>query len=262
MGQKISQVDAFTSKPFTGNPAGVCVMGEGADEGWMQNVAMEMNVAETAFAWPEGAGYRLRWFTPTQEVPLCGHATLATAHILWEEGHLDAGESAVFETLSGTLKARKTETGIELNFPTDPPKAEPAPEALLRAVGARPVYSGRGRLGYLFELEDEAAVRALSPDFRGMREASPLPVMATARSASERYDFVSRLFAPTLGIDEDPVTGAAHCCLGPYWEGKLGKKGLRAFQASTRGGEMHVRGEGDRVYLTGVAVTVMRGELV
>lgn len=262
MGQKIWQVDAFTPRAFGGNPAAVCVMERAGDEAWMQQVAMEMNLAETAFVWPEGEGFRLRWFTPTVEVDLCGHATLATSHVLWEEGFLDRGRAATYETRSGTLTARATEKGIELNFPSDPPREEAAPEGLVKAVGAKPVYSGLGKLAYLLELEDEAAVRALAPDFGEMAKASRYPVIATARSASEKFDFVSRFFAPTMGINEDPVTGAAHCCLAPYWQERLGRKGLKGFQASARGGEVDVLAEGGRVALIGQAVMVMKGELV
>lgn len=263
MGQRIWQVDAFTSEPFGGNPAAVCVMEASADERWMQNVAMEMNLAETAFVWPKGEIFRLRWFTPTQEVDLCGHATLAASHVLWEAGFLEKGTPALYETRSGQLTARWTEKGIELDFPADPPGETEAPEALLRAVGVegRPVYCGKGRLGWLLELESETAVRALAPDFRAMSAASDRPVCATARGTG-KHDFISRFFAPTMGIDEDPVTGAAHCCLAPYWQERLGRKGLLGFQASARGGEVHVLAEGDRVVLTGQAVMVMKGELV
>lgn len=262
MGQRIWQVDAFTSEPFRGNPAGVCVMDAPAAESWMQNVAMEMNLAETAFTWPEGQAWRLRWFTPTQEVDLCGHATLATSHILWESGILGTESPAVYETRSGRLTARRDESGITINLPADPPAELDAPEALLRALGIReaPMFSGQGRLGWLLELEDESTVRELAPDFRAMREASDKPVCATALSSGPR-EFVSRFFAPTMGIDEDPVTGAAHCCLAPYWQQRLKRKGLVGFQASARGGEVQVVAEGDRVALTGQAVTVLRGEL-
>jgi len=263
MGQRIWQVDAFTSEPFRGNPAGVCVMDAPAAEAWMQSVAMEMNLAETAFVWPEGETYRLRWFTPTQEVDLCGHATLATSHTLWEAGFLGREIPAVYETRSGRLTARRTEQGITIDLPADPPNEAEVPEALLRALGlqAKPASSGLGRLGWLLELEDASAVRAMTPDFRAMGEASEKPVCATARG-SGKHDFVSRFFAPTMGIDEDPVTGAAHCCLAPYWQEQLKRKGLLGFQASGRGGEVQVLVEGDRVVLTGRAVTVLKGELV
>lgn len=262
MGQRIVQVDAFTSRAFAGNPAAVCVMNAPAEEGWMQNVAMEMNLAETAFLWPEGVGaYRLRWFTPTVEVDLCGHATLASAHTLWSEGHLAESAPAKFETRSGRLEARKIHTGIQMDLPADFPVETMAPEGLGQALGAEPLYVAKGRLGWLVELRSEREVRALSPDFRAMVKASERPVIVTARGSAGSADFVSRFFAPTLGIDEDPVTGAAHCCLAPHWEKRLGRKGLVGYQASKRGGEVRVLVEGDRVFLTGQAVTVMRGEL-
>lgn len=262
MKARLIQVDAFTSRPFAGNPAAVCLPAEEADARWMQDVAAEMNLAETAFLSREGEGYRLRWFTPTQEVDLCGHATLASAHALWEEGFLQRSEDARFDTRSGRLTARWTAEGIELNLPADPPTPAPAPPALLKAVGGRATYCGATRLGYLLEVESERELRGLSPDFTAMKGEGGRPVIVTARSARPEFDFVSRFFAPTLGVDEDPVTGAAHCCLAPYWEARLGHRELRAFQASRRGGELRVRTQGDRVLLTGTAVTVLRGELV
>jgi PhzF family phenazine biosynthesis protein len=262
MGQRIVQVDAFTDRAFGGNPAAVCVMRAAGDAKWMQNVAAEMNLAETAFLWPEADAYHLRWFTPTQEVDLCGHATLGSAHVLWTEGHMAESEVARFQTRSGLLTARRTEAGIELDFPADSPHPTRPPEALLRAMGIKATTCVKGRLGYLIELEKEAEVKGLAPDFKAMLLAELRPVIVTARSATEEFDFVSRFFAPSMGIDEDPVTGAAHCCLGPYWSQHLGKREMRAFQASSRGGHVSVRVEGDRVFLTGRAVTVMRGELV
>jgi PhzF family phenazine biosynthesis protein len=256
------QVDAFADRAFGGNPAAVCVMDAAGEPDWMQDVAAEMNLAETAFLWPEGEAYRLRWFTPTQEVDLCGHATLASAHALWSEGYLPEAEVARFDTRSGRLTARRAEAGIELDFPADPPHPTKLPEALLRAMGIKATACVQGRLGYLVELETEDEVRALAPDFKAMVRAVLRPVMVTARSATPEFDFVSRFFAPSMGIDEDPVTGAAHCCLGPYWGQHLEKREMRAFQASRRGGSMTVRVEGDRVFLTGRAVTVLRGELL
>lgn len=262
MGQSIVQVDAFTSRPFGGNPAAVCVMDASAAADWMQRIAMEMNLAETAFLWPEADGYRLRWFTPAQEVDLCGHATLASCHTLWTEGHQPAEKPLQFLTRSGVLRACNTNAGIQLDFPADPPALAEPPSALVTAVGAKPVRTLLGRVGYLFELASDADVRALAPDFKAMTRSSDKCVIATAASDSSEFDFVSRFFAPSLGIDEDPVTGAAHCCLSPYWSAKLDRPELRAFQASRRGGELIVRHEGNRVYLTGRAVTVLRGELV
>jgi PhzF family phenazine biosynthesis protein len=262
MGYRIVQVDAFTERAFAGNPAAVCVMDAAADPAWMQDVAAEMNLAETAFLFAEGEAWRLRWFTPAVEVDLCGHATLASAHVLWTEGHLPAGEIARFDTRSGRLTARKTDAGIELDFPADPPQPAEPPAALLRALGVDPRACAQGRLGYLLELASEDAVREAAPDFKSMLAAEPRPVIVTARSSTPEYDFVSRFFAPSMGIDEDPVTGAAHCCLACYWAERLGKNKMRAYQASRRGGHVIVHVDGDRVRLTGTAVTVLRGELV
>jgi PhzF family phenazine biosynthesis protein len=195
-------------------------------------------------------------------VDLCGHATLASAHVLWEDGHLEASVPACFETRSGRLEARKIHMGIQMDFPADESIEAMAPEALVRAVGTAPMYTGKGKVGFLFEYRSEAEVLALAPDFRAMARASERPVIATARGTSGKGDFISRFFAPTLGVDEDPVTGAAHCCLAPHWEKRLGRKGLLGYQASARGGEMRVLVEGERVFLTGQAVTVMRGELI
>lgn len=233
-----------------------------AGEAWMQNVAMEMNLSETAFLWPEGKAYRLRWFTPTQEVELCGHATLAASHALWEEGHLPESMPAVFETLSGRLEARKVPSGIQLDFPADIPTESIAPGELIASVGPEPVFIAKGRVAYLFEYRSEEEVRSLNPDFRSMAQSSERSVIATARSTSGKADFVSRYFAPTRGVDEDPVTGSAHCCLAPHWERRLGRKGLVGYQVSARGGEVGVLVKGDRVLLTGQAITVLRGELV
>lgn len=218
---KIVQVDAFTDKPFAGNPAAVCVLPQPADERWMQTVAREMNLSDTAFLYRRDDGFDLRWFTPMAEVDLCGHATLASAHVLWEDGHLKASEQARFHTRSGLLTAERKGEWIELDFPATLEEPTAAPEGLLEALGVKPEYIGKNR-----------------------------------------YDFVSRFFGPAAGIDEDPVTGSAHCCLGPYWKKRLGKDQFVAYQASARGGVIRVRVGGKRVYLGGQAVTVLRGELL
>jgi PhzF family phenazine biosynthesis protein len=265
---RIRQVDAFTTLPFAGNPAAVCVLAEPADERWMQNVAAEMNLSETAFAQrlPGGSKFSLRWFTPVSEVDLCGHATLATAHILWEDGHLPRGEPALFETRSGLLTARPGPDGIELDFPSEP-VSEPMSSAgelvkLGFALGAPVQFAGKNRFDLLVELESEEVVRGLRPNFQQLEEYPVRGVIATSRSRSDEYDLVSRFFAPRVGINEDPVCGSAHCCLGPYWAAKLGRMKLTAHQVSCRGGVVKIRVEGPRTILIGDAVTVLRGELV
>jgi PhzF family phenazine biosynthesis protein len=263
------QVDAFTAEPFAGNPAAVCLLEQEADPGWMQRVAAEMNLAETAFVRPDGPGgdvFGLRWFTPAVEVALCGHATLASAHVLWSEGRVPAGRSIRFQTLSGELRADDRDDAIELDFPATPPAPAEPPPGLLEALGepARTVvrWAGRSRFDYLLELGSEAAVRGLDPDFGKLREVSTRGVIATAASEADGFDYVSRFFAPAVGIDEDPVTGSAHCALGPFWAGRLGRADLTAFQASRRGGVVRTRAAGDRVLLGGQAVTVLRGTLI
>ena len=256
----IIQVDAFTGKPFAGNPAAVCVLPETREARWMQAVAQEMNLSETAFLVRQADGFDLRWFTPAIEVDLCGHATLASAHVLWEEGHLQIGEQARFHTRSGLLTANRAADWIELDFPAKPETPSPAPEGLVEALGARPKYIGRNAFDYLVELESEHAVRSLSPNFHLLRAIPVRGVIVTSRA--KEYDFVSRFFAPGSGIDEDPVTGSAHCCLGPFWSTRLNKTEFVAYQASARGGVVRVRLEGDRVRLGGQAVTVLRGHLL
>jgi PhzF family phenazine biosynthesis protein len=253
----INQVDSFASEPFKGNPAGVCVLPREPDQGWMQSVALEMNLSETAFLWPEADGYRLRWFTPTAEVPLCGHATLASAHVLWQMGYIEAAAVARFHTLSGLLTARKAGQWIELDFPANPPQPAPPRAGLRETLGCKPAYVGRSDIGHLVEVTSEDMVRGLDSASSSLMEAAGEGLMVTARASQGRYDFVSRFFAPHVGIAEDPVTGAAHTTLGPYWSAKLDRKELLAYQASPRGGEVRVRVEGDRVHLGGQAVTVM-----
>lgn len=261
MGQAIVQVDAFTDTPFAGNPAAVCVLPGPRDERWMQDVAREMNLSETAFLHQQDDGFSLRWFTPAVEVDLCGHATLASAHVLWEAGHLRPDEPARFYTRSGLLTAARGDDWIELDFPAEPARPTPAPPDLARALGVVPVSVGKNRFDYLVEVESEEAVRGVRPDFTALRAVTARGVIVTSRATAGEYDFVSRFFAPGVGIDEDPVTGSAHCCLGPFWSARLGKSELVAYQASARGGVVRVRCDKARVYLGGQAVTVMRGEL-
>lgn len=258
---RITQVDSFTNRPFAGNPAGVCILPRAADEAWMLNVAGEMNLAETAFLVPQRDGYDLRWFTPTVEVDLCGHATLASAHVLWEDGHLKPTAQARFHTKSGLLTADRRDSWIDLDFPATPPAPADAPAGLNEALGAKPRFVGLSKFDYLVELDTETAVRNLDPDLGAIARVPARGVIVTARADQGKYDFVSRFFAPQSGVPEDPVTGSAHCALAPYWSAKLGKKELMAYQASARGGEIRLRLEGQRVRLGGQAVTVLRGEL-
>lgn len=261
----IVQVDAFTAAVFAGNPAAVCVLPEARDDGWMQRVASEMNLSETAFLRrraPPDDGYELRWFTPAVEVDLCGHATLASAHVLWETGRLAPADTARFHTRSGLLTAERRGEWIELDFPATPEEPAAPPPGLVEALGASPRYVGRSRYDVLVELDDEEAVRRLRPDFGRLAEIAVRGVIATACSADPGYDFVSRFFAPASGVDEDPVTGSAHCCLAPFWGRRLGKSELLARQVSARGGVVKVRLAGDRVRIGGQAVTVLTGELL
>lgn len=261
MSLPLFQVDAFTDTPFRGNPAAVCLLSQAREAAWMQAVAAEMNLSETAFVSPASDGFDLRWFTPTVEVALCGHATLAAAHVLWETGHLAPSQPARFQTKSGLLTAERRCPDIELNFPATRVEPAEAPAGLAEALGAAPRFTGRSRFDYLLELADAATVRALRPDHARLAKLPVRGVIVTARSDQPEFDFISRFFAPGSGVPEDPVTGSAHCALGPYWEEKLGRSTFAAFQASARGGVVQVRVAGDRVLLGGRAVTVFRGEL-
>jgi PhzF family phenazine biosynthesis protein len=255
------QVDAFTDRPFAGNPAAVCLLPEAKEDRWLQAVGQEMNLSETAFLFKEGDGYRLRWFTPKVEVDLCGHATLASAHVLWTEGFVPQSDSISFHTRSGRLQAALKAAWIELDFPSKPAASTPPPAGLLDALGVSARYVGRNEFDYLIEVESEDVVRRIAPDFARLVHIDVRGVIVTALSATPAYEFVSRFFAPRAGVDEDPVTGSAHCCLGPYWQERLGKCDFTAFQASARGGVVQVRVAGDRTLLGGQAVTVVRGEL-
>ena len=261
MSQTITQVDAFTDKPFGGNPAAVCVLPEAREAVWMQKVALEMNLSETAFLVRQEDGYDLRWFTPTVEVDLCGHATLASAHVLWETGALADSQQARFHTRSGLLTADRRGSWIELDFPAKMEEAADAPTRLAEALGAAPKYVGRNRFDYLVELEEEQ-VRTMKPDFTLLGAIPARGVIVTAASTEPRYDFISRFFAPASGIDEDPVTGSAHTALTPFWAKRLGKTAMMAHQVSARGGVLKVTLAGDRVLLAGQAVTVLRGDFL
>jgi predicted PhzF superfamily epimerase YddE/YHI9 len=257
----IVQVDAFTSSAFGGNPAAVCVLPEPREAAWMQKVAMEMNLAETAFLVKRSDGYDLRWFTPSVEVDLCGHATLASAHALWESGQLAAGEQARFHTRSGLLTADQNGDWIELNFPVKIETTVEPPQGLLGSLGVEAKYVGRNQFDYLVEVEESDLLK-MSPDHTQLRKIPVRGVIVTSTSSDPQFDFVSRFFAPGSGIDEDPVTGSAHTALTPYWSAKLGKTQMLARQASARGGVLRVTLKGDRVLLGGQAVTTLRGELL
>lgn len=259
---RLLQIDAFTDQPFRGNPAAVCFLDRERDAAWMQHVGAEMNLSETAFLLRLDDGWSLRWFTPAVEVDLCGHATLASAHALWSEGLLGEKETARFHTHSGLLTATRNGEWIELDFPATRESRADAPPGLLESLGVmKPVYVGRNKFDYIVEVDSEEAVRAVDPDHAQLRKIPVRGVIVTSRGSNGQYNFVSRFFAPGSGIDEDPVTGSAHCCLTPYWASRLGKNDLVAYQASRRGGVLRVRLNGDRVHLGGRAVTVLRGEL-
>jgi len=262
MGLAIVQVDAFTDTPFRGNPAAVCVLPAPRDASWMQAVAREMNLSATAFLHPADDGFALRWFTPAIELALCGHATLAAAHVLWQEAHLEPGRQARFQTKSGLLTADRRGDWIELDFPAKREEPAAAPAGLAEALGVAPKHVGKNQFDYLVEVDSEETVRGLAPDHAALARFPVRGVIVTSRASTPGFDFVSRFFAPGSGITEDPVTGSSHCALGPYWATRLGKTELVAYQASPRGGVVRVRLAGDRVKLGGQAVTVLRGELV
>lgn len=258
-------VDAFTDAPFRGNPAGVCWLDHPVPDEWMQSLAMELNQAETAFLLREGDGFRLRWFTPASEVDLCGHATLGSSHFLWATGRLDPGAVAKFQTRSGLLTATPNQDQtITLDFPATPPVPVESPAELLPALGIATgeVYSNRtAQQDYLVRLEHPAAVLALEPDFGALKKLAARGVIVTSTGDRPGVDFISRFFAPAFGIDEDPVTGSAHCSLAPFWSTRLGRPDLVGYQASRRGGTVYTTVKGDRVLLSGRAVTVVRGAI-
>jgi predicted PhzF superfamily epimerase YddE/YHI9 len=256
------QVDAFTSRPFTGNPAAVCILHDLPSDAWLQDVARELNLSETAFLLPHEEGYDLRWFTPTTEVDLCGHATLASAHVLWEDRHLEPAETARFHTRSGILTARRIGDAIEMDFPIESAREAVPPDRLVSALGVDVIWAGRSRFDWLVEVPDEKVVRTIRPDIGALATVDMRGVIVTSRAIGGSADFVSRFFAPRVGIPEDPVTGSAHCTLGPYWRERLGRSELLGYQVSQRGGTVRVRTEGERVALGGEAVTVLRGTIL
>lgn len=266
MAVPIYVVDAFASRPFSGNPAGVCLLKEPADPAWMQKVASEMKHAETAFVHPLTQGFSLRWFTPSTEVDLCGHATLASAHTLWEAGFLLEDEAAEFHTKSGVLTCTRHGYGIQMDFPAERIIGETPPEAdaLKAALGIRDEAEriDRNRMDFFVVLKDESRLKEIDPDLPELTKIGSRGVIVTAKSASDDFDFVSRFFAPAAGVPEDPVTGSAHCCLGPYWSDQLGKPDLVGYQSSERGGTVRVGVRGDRVLLQGHAITTLIGEFL
>jgi len=259
----IFQVDSFTAAPFHGNPAGVCLLTDRPGDTWMQAVAAEMNLSETAFVAHDDGGYWIRYFTPTVEVPLCGHATLASAHVLWQERRVDPSEPIRFFSPVGELRCERQADWIHMDLPADPATPAPIPPTLAVVLGSRPVSTHRSPSGqFLVELDSEDTIRELDPDIPALAGLRLDSVIVTARSSEEGVDFVSRFFAPEWGIDEDPVTGAAHCTLAPFWAERLGKETMDARQLSRRGGELRVQVSGDRVEVSGQTVTVLKGELL
>jgi len=264
MSLPLFHVDAFTNTPFAGNSAAVCLLDEPRADAWLQQVASEMNLAATAFLYPQDNGYRLRWFSAKVELELCGHGTLASAHTLWEQGYLPHDTQARFYTRAGLLTARREGGWIELNFPARPEEAIVDPQPLLAAsLGITPLYIGKSQLDYLAEVASEEVLRTIQPNFAQLATFPTRGVIVTAAAnpASE-YDFVSRFFCPSVGINEDPVTGSAHCVLSPFWSKRLGRAQLTGYQASERGGTVRVYLNGDRVYLSGQALTILRGQLL
>jgi predicted PhzF superfamily epimerase YddE/YHI9 len=255
-------VDAFADHPFTGNPAAVCLLDRWPDDAWLQNVAAEMKQSETAFLVSGDSGYELRWFTPTVEVDLCGHATLASAFALWHAQRVPREEPIHFHTRSGQLSAYMRGELIELDFPIEPQQECPPPPGLLESLNVRAGYVGKSRFDLLLELDSEAAVRAVTPDFRQLAKVACRGVIVTARSSIASVDFVSRFFAPASGIDEDPVTGSAHCTLAHFWRARLNKCQFCAYQCSARGGRVEVQIVDDRVRLAGCASLVAKGHLI
>jgi PhzF family phenazine biosynthesis protein len=254
-------VDSFTSEAFAGNPAGVVMLGAPRSDAWMRGVAAEVNQAETAFLVPQPDGYDLRWFTPTVEVDLCGHATLGSAHVLWEAGYLPPQAEARFHTRSGLLRAEPDSGWITLDFPATPPEPCEVPKGLLGSLRLTRGDVFRTRFDYLVNIDSAEELRRLQPDLEAVRKIESRGVIVTTVSDRPDAVFLSRFFAPQFGVNEDPVTGSAHCALAPYWAGRLGRNHLTGYQASARGGFVRVEHAGDRVRLSGKAVTVYQATL-
>jgi len=258
----IYHVDAFTSESFKGNPAGVCFVEKETSTGWMQNVAAEMNLSETAFVVPGKEFSEIRYFTPAAEVPLCGHATLSASHIMYETKMVKTEDEITFKAKAGDLKIRKTGSWITMNFPAYPVNKVPVPTVIEKMIGTKPTEFYKSAFGWTLALiENEELVRNMKPDFRMMKNSEYGDLIVTAKSEEAGFDFCVRCFAPTLGIDEDPVTGSAHCALVPFWNMKTGKKDFISHQVSKRSGVLKVSLKGDRVEISGQAVTIIKGEL-
>ena len=253
-------VDAFASNPFTGNPAAVCLLDRERDDAWLQAFAGEMNLSETAYVLPRADGWSLRWFTPLVEVELCGHATLATSHVLWETGRLQCDAPAIFHTRSGKLVCRREDQWIAMDFPAEPPHEVEWMADLIDGLGVRPLFVGRNRMDVIACLDSEQAVRDVVANQTALGRIKCRGIIITARSSGS-YDFVSRAFFPSCGVPEDPVCGSAHCCLGPFWQERLGKSELVGHQVSQRGGIVRVQCNGKRVTLSGKAITILNGKL-
>src|SRR5579862_5563567 len=241
MSVPLFHVDAFTDRPFAGNPAAVCLLSSWRPDHWLSAVAGEMNLSETAFLVRNGDGFDLRWFTPKVEVDLCGHATLASAHVLWQQGAVKAGEEIRFSTKSGILKVQRHGEDMEMDFPLKPEEPAQAPTGLVEALGVKARYVGKNQFDYLVEVENEAVLRDVAPDFKRLAAIPVRGIIVTCRPTDSKFDFVSRFFAPASGVDEDPVTGSAHCCLGDFWKARLGRDNLLGYQASARGGFVRTR---------------------
>ena len=261
MGLPLFHVDAFTDRPFAGNPAAVCLLPSWKDDAWLQAVGREMNLPETAFLVKQSDHYGLRWFTPTVEVEFCGHATLAAAHCVWQHGEVN-GDEIRFSTKIGILKASRHGDLIELDSPLQPERAVEAPPGLLSSLGVSAKYVGRNRFDYLVEVDSEAVLRGMAPDFKQLASVWARGIIVTSTATDTKFDFVSRFFAPAVGIDEDPVTGSAHCCLVDFWRKRLNKSEFTAYQASARGGVVRVKVANDRAILGGKALTIAKGELL
>jgi PhzF family phenazine biosynthesis protein len=263
---QLYQIDAFTDQPFHGNPACVCILDQPQDDAWMQSLSAEMNLSETAFVLKQSNGFGLRWFTPTKEVSLCGHATLASAHILWEDGCVPPAEKIEFHTLSGLLTIRKDGPWIEMDFPARLVSPADPNSELNQALGITPTHTSKRTVekgaAYLLEVETEEIVRTMMPDFARLLATDARTVIVTSRSGDAAYDFVSRFFGPAIGINEDPVTGSAHCYLAPYWSARLNKHSLLGLQVSKRAGVVGCEWKGERILLRGQAVTIFKGELL
>jgi len=255
-------VDSFAERPFEGNPAAVCLTDESKPAAWLQAVAAEMNLSATAFVRPLESGFELRWFAPKSELELCGHGTLAAAHIVWATGNAANGERIRFHTKSGVLTCEQASGFIELDFPSTPIIPEESSNALVEAIGIEPSFSGRTKFDKFLLFDSEDAIRNMNPDFDKLASIpGTRGIIVTSLSKDPRFDFVSRFFSPSIGLNEDPVTGSAHCALAPFWSTRLGKSAMTGFQASRRGGTVRVTPNGDRVILGGKAITVMQGKL-